>query len=453
MHFGQATVQRAAGVGGPIVRGHVVALFDDVLLADLKRIHMEFCRQLIDCGFHRKQALRCAVTAVSTRRHVVGVDHIIGKAECFCLGIKRDGFVAGQAHRGGAVLAVSARIGERMHINAFDDALFGSTQPEMDLHLMAGRRSDLAFYPAENDLGGFLGLPGHKSRVNLADVGLLGPKTAADAGFDDPDHGFGNMQGIGHIAAGMEDDLRRAENVQTSIQINGAIRAECFHHGLLAGLGMVGVFNDDIAVCQHSFNVAVSLLTMGTKIAFVVGSNRAEGLPVFLRMDQNRVILGRVVIQNSVQHLVLHFDESEGLVHAFFVFAGHNGNDIAHKTDMAVDEQAVTGTGLRERLACLGIPGSILRDVFPGKNRLNARHLFGHRRIDGLDNRVGVGRAEQLDDEAVGRNEIVHVNWLARYQLHGIFFAVCFADGFHSAASCFCFFQARKFKIPRSWPS
>ena len=117
---------------------------------------MEFCRQLIDCGFHRKQALRCAVTAVSTRRHVVGVDHIIGKAECFCLGIKRDGFVAGQAHRGGAVLAVSARIGERMHINAFDDALFGSTQPEMDLHLMAGRRSDLAFYPAENDLGGFL---------------------------------------------------------------------------------------------------------------------------------------------------------------------------------------------------------------------------------------------------------------------------------------------------------
>ena len=219
------------------------------------------------------------------------------------------------------------------------------------------------------------------------------------------------------------------------------------------GLGMVGVFNDDIAVCQHSFNVAVSLLTMGTKVAFVVGSNRAEGLPVFLRMDQNGVIFGRVVIQNSVQHLVLHFDESEGLVHAFFVFAGHNGNDITHKTDMAVDEQAVTGTGLRERLACLGIPGSILRDVFPGKNRLNARPLFGHRRIDGLDNRVGVGRAEQLDDEAVGRNEIVHVNWLACYQLHGIFFAVCFADGFHSAASCFCFFQARKFKIPRSWPS
>lgn len=116
-------------------------------------------------------------------------------------------------------------------------------------------------------------------------------------------------------------------------------------------LGMVGVFNDDIAVCQHSFNVAVSLLTMGTKVAFVVGSNRAEGLPVFLRMDQNGVIFGRVVIQNSVQHLVLHFDESEGLVHAFFVFAGHNGNDIAHKTDMAVDEQVVTGTGLRERLA------------------------------------------------------------------------------------------------------
>ena len=46
---------------------------------------------------------------------------------------------------------------------------------------------------------------------------------------------------------------------------------------LLASLGMVGVFNDDIAVRQYRFNVAVSLLTMGTKVAFVVGSNRAEG--------------------------------------------------------------------------------------------------------------------------------------------------------------------------------
>ena len=57
-----------------------------------------------------------------------------------------------KTHRGGAVLAVSARIGERMHINAFDDALFGSTQPEMDLHLMAGRGGDLALLPGEDEL-------------------------------------------------------------------------------------------------------------------------------------------------------------------------------------------------------------------------------------------------------------------------------------------------------------
>ena len=170
-------------------------------------------------------------------------------------------------------------------------------------------------------------------------------------------------------------------------------------------------------------------------------------------MDQNGVIFGRVVIQNSVQHLVLHFDESEGLVHAFSSLPATMATTSPTKRTWRsmsrrsrglasgnvwpawVYREASCGTSSQVKIASM--PGTFLATAV----------------LTVLTIALALGRAEQFDDEAVGRNEIVHVNWLARYQLHGIFFAVCFADGFHSAASCFCFFQARKFKIPRSWPS
>ena len=84
-------------------------------------------------------------------------------------------------------------------------------------------------------------------------------------------------------------------------------------------------------------------------------------------MHQNRVVLGGVEIHHRLQHLVLHLDELEGLVHALFVLTGHNGHHITHKTDVAVDDQSVTGACLREGLACLGVAGRILRDILQVK--------------------------------------------------------------------------------------
>ena len=119
---------------------------------------------------------------------------------------------------------------------------------------------------------------------------------------------------------------------------------------------------------------------------------------------------------------------------------------------MAVDEQTVTGACLREGLACLGVAGRILRHILPGKNSFDARHLFGYIGVDGLNHGIGVRRPQQLYDEAVLGDHIIHVYRLTGDQLHGVFFAVGFVDDVHSAAS-FCFFQARKFRMPRSWPS
>ena len=42
---------------------------------------------------------------------------------------------------------------------------------------------------------------------------------------------------------------------------------------------------------------------------------------------------------------------------------------------------------------------------------------------------------------------------LAGHKLHGVLFAERFVDRVHLAAASFCFFQSRKFRMPRSWPS
>ena len=119
---------------------------------------------------------------------------------------------------------------------------------------------------------------------------------------------------------------------------------------------------------------------------------------------------------------------------------------------MAVNEQAVTRTGFRIGLASLRVARRILRHILPCKDCLDAGHLFCHSRIDGFDNGICVRRAQQLYDQAVLRDHIVHIDGLAGDQLHGILFTERLVDGTHSAAS-FCFFHVRKFMMPRSWPS
>ena len=68
---------------------------------------------------------------------MVGVDDITDKAEGLGLAVQRDGLVAGKAHRRGAMLTVSAGVGQGVQVDTFHDAVFGGTQADVHLHLMA----------------------------------------------------------------------------------------------------------------------------------------------------------------------------------------------------------------------------------------------------------------------------------------------------------------------------
>ena len=261
------------------------------------------------------------------------------------------------------------------------------------------------------------------------------------------------MQSVGNVAPCMEHDLGRAEYVQTAVGVDGAVSAESLHHGLLAGFGVIHMVDDYIAPGQNGIDIAGTAFVVSAQVPFVIGSHRAQTFPVILRMDEDRVVLGRVVIQHSFQHVILDLDELQRFVYAFFILTGHNGNHIAHKAHMAVNDQPVTGACLREGLACLGVAGRILRHILPGEDGFNAGHLLGHGRVDRPDHGVCMRRAQQLDDQAVLRDHIIHIDRLAGDQLHGVLFAERFVDRVHLAAASFCFFQSRKFRMPRSWPS
>ena len=119
---------------------------------------------------------------------------------------------------------------------------------------------------------------------------------------------------------------------------------------------------------------------------------------------------------------------------------------------MAVDDKSVIGARLGVGLARLGVAAALLVHILPCVDRLDARHQQGAARVDLLHDSVGMGGAQQLYDQAVLRDDIIHVDGLAGHKLHSVLFAHGLVHGFHWAAS-FPFFHAKKFKMPRSWPS
>ena len=301
--------------------------------------------------------------------------------------------MTGQTHGSGAMLTVSTGVRQGVQVNALHNTVLGRTQTDVHLHLMARRRSRLAFHTAEDELGGLFGHPSHKGRVNLADSSLLCAKTAADAGLRNTHHGFGDMQCIGDVAAGMENDLGRAEHIQPPVSINGAIGAEGFHHGLLAGLGVVHMVDDHIAPGQHSVDITVAAFIMSAEVAFVVGAHGGKAFPVILRVHKDRIILCGVKIQHGFQHLIIYFNELERLVHALFVLTGYDGHHVSHEADVAIDEQTVVGAGFRVGLAGLRVAAGILRHILPSEDSLDAGHFFGNSGVDAADDGVCMGRA------------------------------------------------------------
>ena len=166
----------------------------------------------------------------------------------------------------------------------------------------------MTFVTRENHLARLFCFPGNKGWIHFADTALLSAEAATDTRFNHTHHGFGDMQRVRNNAATVENNLRRAEDIQTAVGINGAIGYERLHHILLHSLGMSGLVDNNIAFRQNLINLAILDNLMGTQVALIVGADRAVRLPGILRMHKHRVIQRSAEVKHCVQQLIFYFN-------------------------------------------------------------------------------------------------------------------------------------------------
>ena len=214
--------------------------------------------------------------------------------------------------------------------------------------------------------------------------------------------------------------------MQASVAVHLAIRAEGLHHGLVVGLRVIGALHHDVAVGKHRLDVATAVIVAGNEVALVVATEVLEHVPVVFGMHQDGVVLGCAEVQNGLEHLVGHLDALEGLVGGLLVFGGHDSHDIAHIAHVAVDDEAVVGTGLGVGLA--GVGKTAAGHILPGIHVNDAGDGLCLRGIDGSHDGVGMGAAQQLHHQRVA-HDVFGIDGLAQQQLHRVLFANRFAHG------------------------
>ena len=194
----------------------------------------------------------------------------------------------------------------------------------------------MTFIARENHLARLFRFPGNKGRVHFADAALLSAEAAANTRLNNAHHGFRNMQGLRHNAAAVENNLRRAEDIQTTIGVNRAIGHERLHHILLYSLRARGLLNHDVAFAENLINIAVLNRFAGAQVALVISTDRAVRYPGILRMHQKRIIQRLMKIKHSIEHVILNLNHGQSLINSLFRLACNNRYDITDEAYMTV---------------------------------------------------------------------------------------------------------------------
>ena len=107
---------------------------------------------------------------------------------------------------------------------------------------------------------------------------------------------------------------------------------------------------------------------------------------------------GLIHVEDRRKDLVFHVDKTKGLLGYPLAGGRHEGDCIAYKADLAVEDAKHPGRA--------PLP---IGDVFPGKHRLDALQSPRLAAIDLLYKRMGVGAAEHFCVEEVGKLDLLVV--------------------------------------------
>ena len=108
--------------------------------------------------------------------------------------------------------------------------------------------------------------------------------------------------------------------------------------------------------------------------------------------------------------------------------SGYEGNGIADKANLFIQNEPVIGTGFGIGLAGNGKPR--LGDVIGRCDTDDARNLLSGTLIDLFNDSSGMGTPQDFDDEAVFRHDVFRIDWLPGNQGLRILFGHDLIDRF-----------------------
>ncbi len=138
----------------------------------------------------------------------------------------------------------------------------------------------------------------------------------------------------------------------------------------------------------------------------VLGRVRPGEIDIFrFIVNPNCAVFHRLAhIQNGGEHFVFDLDQTQGFFGNLRGFGGHKGHAIAHEADLEIQREGVQRPG--ERVALSGGRINHAGNILPGQNGGDTWQGAGFGRIDVLNQRMRVRRAQHLGVEQSARFDI-----------------------------------------------
>ena len=322
--------------------------------------------------------------------------------------------MARKPDRRGGVLAVRARVGQRVQVDGRDGAVVHGAQLNGHLHLVARVTRGDSLLAGVAAVARTASLLGHERNEDLAAARLLGAKAAADARFNDLHLRLRNVERLRDHAAHVEGHLRGGGHRDAAERVGRREGTEGLHGRSLRGLASVGAGEDDVALGKRLVKVAIIAGTAAHQVASNVAALREHKGHVALGVDHDIVIecLGKV--EQGLEHLIVDLDELERLVGSLLGLGSDDRHLLVLVAHKVLENQAVVGTRLR--IALTGDSKAALGHVLVGVDAHHAGNLQGARRIDGADLGAGIGAALEFDDQGAGGHHIARVDGTALEQ-------------------------------------
>ena len=372
------------------VRGERVGR-DEMLEAQLRRIHGQLLGDLVELHLEREPRLWGAMAALGSAGRFVG--------ECSCAlklvpwHVIRHRLQRARVVRAGdAVGAIPAAVQERLEVHRRDRAVLFHAGFHPHERRMASAVAIKDLLAGERDLHG---PPGEHREFRhddlVAERVALAPEAAAVGRGDDTNLGGGELEHLSERAVHVVRRLGRAPQSELAVGEGRPVghRRVLLHRQMRAALEEQEIFAYQIGGREPLVHVAeleVDELVEVAAVAVVVDARL-------------RVRNGMLGVRDGRQRLVRHVDQLERGGRDVLAHRGHARHGVTHEPHL-VDRQGVLVLAHRQ-------DAERDRQVPSGQHGFHARERPGFRWVDAGDPGVGMGTAEQFGVQHARKEQVV----------------------------------------------